>query len=248
MIKSQQAVVDVQPDTVAVAKRVAAWLTERLNERADKYSLCLSGGQTPRLLYETLAHAEFAAKIPWSKVHIFWGDERFVPKSDQLSNYKMVKTALLDHVSIPQANIHAVPTELSDSTAAALAYEKDLQDFYGSKTLVAKHPLFDITLLGIGSDGHTASLFPGNSVLKEQTHWVKAVKGVKTEDRITLTIPALQSSKVLAFLVTGSDKSAVLKQVMDGNSDLPAASIRPVGGLYWFLDQSAYLTKAGRGT
>lgn len=248
MIKSQQAVVDVQPDTVAVAKRVSNWLIERLNERADRFSLCISGGQTPRLLYETLGQPEFADKIPWSKVHIFWGDERFVPKSDQLSNYKMVKTALLDRVQIPQANIHPVPTELGDSTLAAAAYEKDLQDFYGSKTLTAKHFLFDITLLGIGNDGHTASLFPGTEVLKEKTAWVKSVRGVKSEDRITLTIPVLESSRVLAFLVTGSDKSAILKQVMDGQSNLPAASIKPTGSLYWFLDQAAYLSKSARAT
>lgn len=241
MIKSQEAVVDVQADTLAVAERVAGWLVERLNVNADKLSLCLSGGKTPKLLYETLAKAEFSSKIPWSKVHIFWGDERFVPKTDLLSNYKMLKTALLDHVSIPEGNIHAVPTELGDAQLSAAAYEKELQAFYGGKVLEEKKFLFDVTLLGIGNDGHTASLFPGTEVLKEKTAWVKAVKGVKPEDRITLTLPTLDSSKAVAFLVTGHDKSAVMKQVLSGTSTLPAAQVRPHGYLYWFLDQAAYL-------
>ena len=241
MIKSQEAVVDVQADTLAVAQRVANWLVERLNTTADKFSLCLSGGNTPKLLYETLAKAEFASQIMWSKVHLFWGDERFVAKSDSLSNYKMVKTALLDHISIPQSNIHAVPVELGNSQLAAAAYEKELQSFYGSKTFTTKQFLFDITLLGIGTDGHTASLFPGNEVLKEKTAWVKAIHGAKPEDRITLTLPALESSKAVAFLVTGADKSAVLKQIFSGKSDLPAAQVRPQGNLFWFLDQAAYL-------
>jgi len=241
MIKSQEAIVDVQADNLAVAERVAGWLVERLNINAGNLSLCLSGGKTPKLLYETLAKPEFSSKISWSKVHVFWGDERFVPKNDQLSNFKMVKTALLDNVSIPEGNIHAVPTELGDAELAAAAYEKELQAFYGGRVLVANKFLFDVTLLGIGSDGHTASLFPGSDVLKEKTAWVKAVKGVKPEDRITLTLPVLESSKAVAFLVTGSDKSAVMKQVLTGKSTVPAAQIRPQGHLYWFLDQAAYL-------
>jgi 6-phosphogluconolactonase len=241
MIKSQEAIVDVQADTPAVAERVAGWLVERLNVNADKLSLCLSGGKTPKLLYESLAKPEHARNIPWSKVHIFWGDERFVPKTDPLSNFKMVKTALLDHVSIPEGNIHAVPIELGNSDLSAAAYEKDLQTFYGGKTLVAKKFLFDVTLLGIGGDGHTASLFPGTDILKEKTAWVKAVKGVKPEDRITLTLPVLESSKAVAFLVTGGDKSAIMKEILGGKSTLPAGQVRPEGHLYWFLDQAAYL-------
>lgn len=241
MIKSQEAVVDVQADTPAVAKRVASWLTELLNINAERFSVCLSGGRTPKLLYETLAKAEFSTKIPWTKVHLFWGDERFVPKTDQLSNFKMVKTTLLDHISIPEANIHPIPTELSDADTAAAKYEQELQEFYGSRVLVAKKFLFDVVLLGIGNDGHTASLFPGSDVLKEKTAWVKAVKGVKAEDRITLTLPVLESSKAIAFLVTGSDKSAMVKQILSGNSTLPAAQVTSEGNLYWFVDQAAYL-------
>ena len=241
MIKSQEAVVDVQANTQAVAERVAGWLVERLNINSDKLSLCLSGGTTPKLLYETLAKPEFSSKITWSKIHIFFGDERFVPKDDQLSNFKMVKTALLDHIIIPESNIHAVPTELGDAQLAAAAYEKELQSFYGGKVLEAKQFLFDVTLLGIGDDGHTASLFPGTEVLKEKTAWVKAVKGVKPEDRITLTLPALESSAAMAFLVTGHDKSAIMKEVLSGKSTLPAAQVRPQGHLFWFLDQAAYL-------
>src|SRR5262249_44370687 len=119
MIKSQEAIVDVQSDALAVAGRVAVWLVERLNVNADKLAICLSGGNTPKLLYEFLAKPEFANNIPWAKVHIFWGDERFVPRTDQLSNFKMVKTALLDHVSIPAKNIHPIATELGDAKLSA---------------------------------------------------------------------------------------------------------------------------------
>ncbi len=243
MIKSKQAVIDVQADTISVAKRAANWLVEHLQKSSvDKFALCLSGGQTPQLLYKTLAQPEFSKQIPWSKVHLFWGDERFVSKSNDLSNYKMVKTVLLDHISIPESNIHPVNTELADVYQAASAYEKELQNYYGNKTLVPHRYLFDVTLLGVGSDGHTASLFPGSDVLKEQNAWVKAVVGVKKEDRITLTVPVLESSKAVAFLATGAEKSPIIKQVLSGDGDLPAARIKPEGNLYWFLDQTAYLS------
>ncbi len=242
MIKSKQAVIDVQADKIAVAERTARWLIEQLQKSADKFSLCLSGGNTPKLLYQTLAQPEFSKQIPWSRVHLFWGDERFVPQSDDLSNYKMIRTTLLDHISIPESNIHPINTDFSDAAAAAKAYEKDLQDFYGHSTLNPKQLLFDVTLLGLGSDGHIASLFPNSDVLNEQNAWVKAVSGVKNEDRITLTFPVLQSSKAVAFLVTGVEKNPVIKNVLNGEGDLPAIRLKPEGNLYWFLDQTAYMS------
>jgi 6-phosphogluconolactonase len=242
MIKSKQAVIDVQADALAVAKRAASWLIEQLQKSdTDRFSLCLSGGQTPKLLYKTLAQPEYSKLIPWSKVHLFWGDERFVPQDNDLSNYKMVKTTLLDHVPLPKENVHAVNTSIGDVYQVAQAYEKDLQEFYGSKTLVPHKCLFDATLLGVGSDGHTASLFPGH-FSSEENVWAKAVVGVKQEARITLTIPVLESSRAVAFLATGAEKSSIIKQVLDGDGDLPAAKIKPEGNLFWFLDQTAYLS------
>jgi len=242
MIKAKQAVIDVQADKIAVAKRTATWLIERLQKAGDRFVICLSGGQTPKILYETLAQPEFSKQIPWSKIHFFWGDERFVPKTDDLSNYKMVKRALLDHISIPAANVHPVNTDFNDASSCASNYEKDLQSFYGGKILRPNRLLFDVTLLGIGSDGHTASLFPHSDVLNEQSAWVKAVTGLKSEDRITLTFPVLESSEAVAFLVTGAEKNTILKQVLKGDGDLPAGKLKPEGGLYWFLDQTAYLS------
>ena len=244
MIKSKQAVIDVQADKIAVANRIAHWLVEQIEKSALRFSICLSGGQTPKLLYQTLAQPDFAKLIPWSKVHFFWGDERFVPKNNDLSNYKMVKMALLDHVPIPQSNIHAVNTDLSEASLAASAYEEDLQSFYGSKILKPEQALFDVTLLGLGNDGHIASLFPNTDVLKEKSAWVKAVLGLNKEDRITLTYPALQSSQSVAFLVTGTEKSAIIKDVLDGDTDLPAGKLKPEGNLFWFLDQTAYLSSS----
>ena len=170
------------------------------------------------------------------------GDERFVPHTSDLSNYKMVKTCLLDHISIPISNVHPVNTQLSDVYQATSAYEKELQNYYGNPTLSPQKCLFDITLLGVGNDGHTASLFPGSDILDERNAWVKAVVNVKKEDRITLTIPILESSKSVAFLATGAEKNVIIKQVLNGSGDLPAARIKPVGSLYWFLDQKAYLS------
>ncbi len=242
MIKAKQAVIDVQADNVAVAERTAKWLIEQMQKAIDKFSICLSGGNTPKLLYQTLAQPEYSKQIPWTKVHLFWGDERFVSQNDDLSNYKMVKTALLDHISIPEANVHFIDTAMVNAAAAADAYEKELKNFYGSNVLTPKHFLFDVTLLGLGGDGHIASLFPNTAVLSEQNAWVKAVIGVKKEDRITLTYPPLQSSAAVAFLVTGAEKKTIIKSVLNGEGDLPASKLKPEGNLYWFLDQTAYMS------
>lgn len=243
MIKSKEALIDVQADPLSVAKRTASWLVEQLEKSsAEKFSICLSGGHTPQLLYKTLAQPEYSKLIPWSKVHLFWGDERFVPKTSDASNYKLVKTSLLDHISIPEENVHAVNTDGTDINEASIAYEKELQKYYGDSNLMPQKFLFDITLLGVGSDGHTASLFPGTDVLNEKQAWVKPVIGVQKEDRITLTFPVLESSKAVAFLATGAEKKAIIKQVLQGDGDLPAARIKPHGHLYWFVDQTAYLS------
>jgi 6-phosphogluconolactonase len=203
-------------------------------------AICLSGGSTPQLLYKKLATPPFADHLPWQRIHWFWGDERYVSKDDALSNYRMVHEAMLSHVPVPEANIHRVKTELSTPRSTAEDYQAELQRYYGSAQLESKHPLFLISLLGLGTDGHTASLFPGTAALKEQSQWVTAVEGVKAEPRISLTYPVLNCSQEVIFLVTGTDKREILQKFLSQDPALPAAHIAPTGQLLVFADEAAF--------
>lgn len=230
---------EIFSDTVALAERAAQWLLDAAQVTLGPVAVALSGGATPRQLYERLAAPPYRDVFPWPRVHWFWGDERFVPHDDSLSNYRMVRTALLSRAPIDAANIHAIPTEGLDPAQAATAYEDVLKAFYGAERFDPARPLFDVTLLGLGADGHTASLFPGTTVLAERQRWVAAVIGAKSEARITLTYPTLESSRRVAFLVVGGDKRAVLRRLRDGDETLPAAHLRPIGSLCVFADADA---------
>jgi 6-phosphogluconolactonase len=240
MIKSAEAVVDVEPDAKTVALKVASWILDLADKTTEKFAICLAGGSTPKLLYQTMARSPFLDQMPWGRLHWFWGDERFVPKDDDLSNFRMVNEAMLSKCPIPAENIHRIKTELDDPDETATEYEQQLKTYYQSDKLDPANPLFDLTLLGLGLDGHTASLFPKDSALKERSKWVRSVIGVKAEPRITLTYPVLDCSKAVAFLVTGSEKRDIFQKVHGGDSNFPAGQIKPVGSLYWFLDQAAY--------
>lgn len=229
----------VLPDAEALAERAAAWILERVLMGTGPVSVCLSGGSTPRQLYQTLAGAPYRDRMPWQRIHWFWGDERFVPSNDARSNYRMVRDALLDRVGAPVGSVHPIPTDGVTLDAAVVAYERELKQFYGAQQLSPERPLFDVTLLGLGEDGHTASLLPGTPVLEERSRWVTAVAGVAPEARITLTYPALESSRDVAFLVSGAVKRAILSRIRKGLADVPAARIRPVGRLHWFVDRAA---------
>jgi 6-phosphogluconolactonase len=223
----------------ALAHDVAEWLCGLAQASDRVFAVCLSGGSTPRRLYEQLADPAFAARFPWNRTHWFWGDERFVPHNDRDSNYRMAHDAFLSRVPVPSENIHAVQTEGLSPDQAASEYETTLKQFYGADTLVPGRPLFDVTLLGIGDDGHTASLFPGQPTLQETKRWAVAVIGAKAEARITLTYPVLDSSHQVAFLVTGKEKRGVVTRAQAGDRTLPAAVVRPVGLLHWFTDRAA---------
>jgi len=231
---------EVLPDPAALAERVAAWLFETATAKEGTFSVALSGGATPRTLYQRLAEPPYRDTFPWSRVHWFWGDERFVPHDNTLSNYRMVREAMLARVPVPLANIHPVPTEGMTPEAAAGAYERELKAFYGAQRLDPARPLFDVVLLGLGTEGHTASLFPGTAVLEERGKWVAAVIGAKSEARITLTYPALDSTRHAAFLVTGNDKAAILTRLLHADESLPAAQVRPLAGApHMFADSAA---------
>jgi 6-phosphogluconolactonase len=226
-------------DAEALAHQVAEWVCERALASKGKLAICCSGGSTPKRLYEVMAEPAMAARFPWGRVHWFWGDERFVPQDHPDSNYRMVRDALFSRVAVPGSNIHAVPTANLSPEQSAAAYERTLKDFYGADTIDPRRPLFGVTLLGIGEDGHTASLFPGHPALVEERRWALAVIGAKSEPRITLTYPALDSSRDAVFLVTGANKRTVVARAQAGDRTLPAGRIRPIGRLHWFTDRAA---------
>jgi len=233
-----EAKLEILADPDALARRIADWMLEVVTAKEGAFTVALSGGSTPRRLYQLLAGPPYCYGFPWSRTHWFWGDERFVPHDDALSNYRMVQEALLSHAPIPAINIHPIPTESISPEAAASAYERELKSFYGSDRLDPARPLFDVTLLGLGPDGHTASLFPGTAVLAERDRWV-AVVGAESKTRITLTYPALESSGRVAFLVAGKEKRAIFDRFWRNDDNLPAARLRPTGTLWVFADAAA---------
>jgi 6-phosphogluconolactonase len=239
MIKTAAAGVRVFEDSEALARNAAYWLCALALASGRQFAICCSGGSTPKRLYEVLAEPAIGSRFPWERAHWFWGDERFVPHDHPDSNYRMVVDALLSRVAVPAGNIHAIPTTGLSPEEAAVAYEKTLMAFYGADTLTPTRPLFDVTLLGIGEDGHTASLFPGHPALDEVDRWALAVIGAKSEARITLTYPVLDSSRDAVFLVTGASKREPVARARSGDRTLPAARVRPVGRLQWFADRAA---------
>jgi 6-phosphogluconolactonase len=230
--------VEVAKDPEALAHRGAGWITDLAAASRDRFAICLSGGSTPRRLYQLLAESPYRDAMPWDRIHWFWGDERFVPWDHPDSNYGMVHATLLGRARVPPGNIHGIATNGSPADAAA-AYERVLKSYYGSESLDPTRPLFGIQILGLGPDGHTASLIPGTSVLDERRRWVAEVIGGRPEPRITLTYPALESSRHTAFLVAGADKRETLSRALAGDQALPAARLRPIGELIWFVDEAA---------
>jgi 6-phosphogluconolactonase len=230
--------VEILPDPTALARHVAEWITSAALAAKDTLRISLSGGSTPKALYEFLASDQFRLRFPWHLVSWYWGDERFVSYDDPDSNYRMTRKAMLDKAPVPPQNIHPVPTDRSAGDAAR-RYEALLQKTYGAIEFDPNRPLFDVTLLGLGVDGHTASLLPGEPVLEERKHWVAAVSHGHPDIRITMTYPAIESSRRVAFLVTGREKAPVVRAIRDGHSSAPAARVQPVGELFWFIDKAA---------
>jgi 6-phosphogluconolactonase len=224
-------------DPETLARYAAGWLTEQAIAKNGRFAIALSGGSTPKRLYEILAEPGYATRFPWERTHLFWGDERFVPHSDKDSNYNMTRQALLDHVNIPQTNIYPMPTTGTPQDAAK-TYAQTLQTYYGGETLDAARPLFDVVLLGLGENGHTASLFPDTSSLDETLAWVVPVTENVPQPRLTLTYPAIASSHAVAFLVAGKSKASVFKRIRQGDRSQPAARITSIGEIIWFIDAS----------
>jgi 6-phosphogluconolactonase len=231
----------IVPDADALAQEAATRLLARVSEPRDRFAVGLTGGSSPEGLYRLLATEPCRSRIPWERVHWFWGDDRFVPQNDARSNAGQARRLFLDRVPAPAANVHAIPTEAGNPDEAARRYEAELREFYRAEELDLARPLFDVVLMGVGNDGHTASLFPGKPQLEETKRWVVGVPDAGQEPfvpRVTLTFPALASTRDMLFLVTGRGKREVVGWLLAG-ADLPAARAHSDGALVWLIDRDA---------
>ena len=231
-------VLDVAPTPEDMASHAAAFVVTSLIGSGEHPAICLSGGQTPRALYTCLAADPFRAQMPFARIQWFFGDERFVPRDDPRNNAGMANEQLFRQASIPGINIHPMQTVDCTLDEAARSYEAELASFYGANVLAPDRPLFDLVLLGLGEDGHTASLFPGSQQLKVKDRWVAPV-ATSDPARLTLTLPALASARHLAFLVSGESKRGILKKMLAGDPTIPATQVRPAGAVHIFADVSA---------
>jgi 6-phosphogluconolactonase len=253
-----------------LSQQVAEWMVDYIHKTLqleDRFTIALSGGSTPKKLNLLLASDQFKNRIDWQKLHVFWGDERYVPFTDDRNNAKMAFDTLLDYVPVPKSQIHIMRTDIGPEESAK-EYESILRDYFpeaatSSKRQAASDPThasaltadrnrdhdsrltsFDIVLLGLGDNSHTLSLFPGEEVIHEKDHWVRSVlvKEINMQ-RITLTAPVVNLSKRIAFLVSGQDKADAVSHILydNYNPDLyPAQLIKPENGeLFWFLDEGA---------
>jgi 6-phosphogluconolactonase len=234
-------VIQVYPDLESLSRAAADLLVRQANlavAARGRFSVALSGGATPRRTYELLAAQPFKDQAPWGRVHVFWGDERCVPLSDPRSNARLAKAAWLDQVPIPKDQLHPLDCSQAPATAAR-HYEAQLREFFAGEP-----PVLDLVLLGLGDDGHTASLFPGAPALAEKEHWAAAFSPPGPgPDRVTLTAPLINQAALVVFLVAGKSKAGILQEVLHGPRDqgrLPAQLIQPqTGKLLWLVDLAA---------
>ena len=230
----------VAADPADLAKMAAERLIARITANGHRVAICLSGGSSPKQMFELLATDTWRPRIPWDRVHWFIGDDRFVPFSDPHNNWAMARKAFLDRCA-PPANIHPIEVDSGSPAEAARRYEKVLKSFYGADQLDPARPLFDLVMLGAGPDGHTASIFPGYPAESETRRWVTDVPEAHVEPfvpRVTLTFPALASCHEMMFEASGAGKRAILTRIFDGE-DLPATRARSQGETVWLLDKAA---------
>lgn len=233
--------VRIFPDLEELSARAAEAAVATIGEAVSangRCSVALSGGDTPRTMHRLLA-STYRDRVPWAQVHFFWGDDRYVPPDDERSNYRMARETLLDHVPCPPANVHPMPTHLDDPEQAAREYEAALRDYFGSTA-----PHFDLVVLGIGPDAHTASLFPNSPVLEERTRWVVPVTAdAEPPLRLTMTWPALRHARHTYVLVSGGKAADALRHALAKPANptrYPAAGIRQAEGeVVWWVDVAA---------
>ncbi len=236
---------EILPDAEAVALRAADLLASAAQEAAaarGRFAVALSGGETPRALYRLLARQQFSQKIPWRRVQLYWGDERCVPSDDPASNYAMARDAFIKHVPIAEANVHRMRGEDAPDVAAE-AYDAELRGLAAQERPRAEVPVFDLVVLGLGREGHTASLFPHSDALAEEERFCVATEAPDGSPRLTVTAPVINAARRVWFLVTGPEKSGMVAEVLEGlrvPTAVPAQGVSPVhGALTWLLDEAA---------
>ena len=236
---------EVFPDLEALSEAAAEIVVDIARDSVQargRFSIALAGGNTPRRTYQLLGERH-RGEIDWSRWQVLFGDERFVPSDDQRSNYKMARDALLSDASIPDSHVHPIPTDTATVGDAADAYDRTLRHVLADGTPTSA---IDLVLLGVGPDGHTASLFPGSPVLAERTQWARAVEAPTTVQpavpRVTLTLPCLNAARTVLFLIAGNDKRPVVVDILQGGEAAqryPAAMVRAAGRTVWLVEQSA---------
>jgi 6-phosphogluconolactonase len=228
--------IEVLPNKPALIARSLSLVLEKIQvavTERGRCSLALSGGSTPRPLYEALA----TQALPWEKIHLFWGDERYVPPTHPDSNLLMTRESWIDRIAIPAANVHPMPTLAGNPEMDAQSYEAQLRQFFEGENW----PSFDLILLGMGDDGHTASLFPQTQALSVRDRWV-TVGNKDGQPRITLTVPLINQARTVIFLVSGENKRPALAEIFSPIGDeltYPSRLIEPQGELWWLLDEAA---------
>jgi 6-phosphogluconolactonase len=234
-------------DPAALATTAADRVMTRIEANGGRIAICLTGGSSPKRLYQLLATTSYRSRIPWHRVHWFIGDERFVPANDPLNNMAMARKIFLGQCA-PPSNVHAIPTDAAGPDESARRYEDELKSFYGAVRLDSAKPLFDLVLMGVGPDGHTASLFPGDPAVDEVERWVVGVAKAHVEPfvpRVTLTLPVLASCREMLFEVSGPEKRAILTRVL-GGENLPASRAQSTVATIWLVDRAA-LAENSRG-
>jgi 6-phosphogluconolactonase len=241
MITSSDHRVIAVSDPAALARIAAERIMARIAAHGGRAAICLTGGSSPQKLYQLLATDELRNKVPWQRMHWFIGDERFVEADDPLNNMGVARRTFLDGCA-PACNIHPIPTGSAGLDEAARRYERELKSFYGAEAFDPVRPLFDVVLMGVGPDGHTASLFPGDPALAEMERWAIGVPEAHVEPfvpRVTLTLPALGSCREMLFEVAGTEKRAILTRVL-GGENLPANRAHSTSGdTVWLVDRAA---------
>ncbi|MBR0928256.1 6-phosphogluconolactonase [Bradyrhizobium diazoefficiens] len=230
----------VAADAEALAQAAAERVMARIAANPGRIAICLTGGSSPKKLYQLLGSDAYRGKIPWQRVHWFIGDERFVGESDPLNNMAVARATFLDR-NAASSHIHPIPTRTESPEESAEAYARELQAFYGSGRLDPSRPLFDMVLMGAGPDGHTASLFPGFPEIEESERWVVGVPKANVAPfvpRVSLTLPVLASCYEMLFEMAGHDKQAILTRLLNGET-LPALRARSKGETIWLVDQAA---------
>ncbi|MDP8218503.1 MAG: 6-phosphogluconolactonase [Candidatus Theseobacter exili] len=225
----------------ASAAQTICDLTIKAISKNSLFTLALSGGTTPQSLYQKLSNKPFKDKMPWKDIHFFFGDERMVSYKNPLSNFYTAKQRLFSLVPVSESNIHKIPTENNTPAEASKKYEKVLKNFFSFQKSII--PVFDVIILGVGQDGHTASLFPGDITLKEKEKLTVAVDSPKSApmvSRVSLTLPVINAARNVVFLVSGKNKTTIINQVFNEYSKektktLPAAMVQPEGNLIWFI-------------